>query len=257
VAGQEFADITFSTEENAPWNVILNETAVKSLGFSSPAEAVDQPLDIGGRQARVIGVYKDFNWSSAHEARQSIAFGPVRSGGYISFRITTTDLTEAIKKVQARYTEIFPGNVFNYAFADQTFDQQYKDDQRFAKLFSIAAAMAIFIACLGLFGLVAFTAQQRTKEIGMRKVLGASVSSIVGLLSKDFLKLVLIGFIVAVPATWYIMNQWLENFAYRTTIGYGIFLLSGVVSMLIALLTVSWQSFKSAAANPVNSLRSE
>jgi putative ABC transport system permease protein len=257
IAGQDFSDITLSTDNNAPWTVILNETATKKLGYKSPAEAIDQALDIGGTAARIVGVYKDFNWSSAHQAQQSIVFGRVRSGQYVSLKLGTPDLPAVIKKIQTAYETLFPGNVFTYSFADQSFDQQYRNDQRFARLFTIAAAMTIFIACLGLFGLVAFTAQQRTKEIGMRKVLGATVPNIVGLLSKDFLKLVLIGFILAVPATWFIMNQWLENFAYRTTIGVGIFVIAGVVSMLIALLTVSWQSFKAAAANPVNSLRSE
>jgi putative ABC transport system permease protein len=257
VAGQEFADITLSTDENAPWTVILNETATKSLGYASPTDAIDQPLDIGGYTARVIGVYKDFNWSSGHQAQQNIVFGPTTVGRQISIRLSTPDASAVTQKVQSLYEAIFPGNVFSYAFADEAFDRQYRNDQRFAKLFSIAAGMTIFIACLGLFGLVAFTAQQRTKEIGMRKVLGATVTSIVGLLGKDFLKLVLIGFILAVPATWYIMSQWLENFAYRTNISIAVLLLSGAVAMLIALLTVSWQSIKAAIANPVNSLRSE
>lgn len=141
--------------------------------------------------------------------------------------------------------------------ADQLFDAQYKEDQRFARLFTIAAGMTIFIACLGLFGLVAYTAQQRTKEIGMRKVLGATVGSIVALLSKDFLKLVLLGYALALPLTWYVMNQWLENFAYRTDISVSIFGVAGVIAMAIALITVSWQSLKAAMANPVKSLRNE
>ena len=257
VEGKEFADITMSTDENAPWTVIINETAAKTLGFASAAEAVDEALNIGGYDARVIGVYKDFNWSSAHEERQNIVFGPTRNGQQISLLLASNDYPAAISSVQAIYDRLFPGNVFRYAFADEAFDQQYRNDQRFATLFTIAAGMAIFIACLGLLGLVAFTAQQRTKEIGMRKVLGATVANIVTLLSKDFLKLVIIGFLIAVPVAWYTMNQWLENFAYRIEIGAGIFLISGMVALLIALVTVSWQSVKAALANPVNSLRNE
>jgi putative ABC transport system permease protein len=257
VAGKEFADVTISDDENAPWMIIINETAVKTLGFPSAREAIDQPLNIGGYDARVIGVYKDFNWSSAHQERQSIVFGPTTSGQHISLRLATNDLPAAISSVQAIYDRLFPGNVFRYAFADEAFDQQYRNDQRFATLFTISAGMAIFIACLGLLGLVAFTAQQRTKEIGMRKVLGATVTNIVTLLSKDFLKLVTAGFLIAVPIAWYTMSQWLENFAYRIQIGAGIFVISGVVALLIALLTVSWQSVKAALANPVNSLRNE
>ena len=257
LAGQEFADVTISDDENAPWMIIINETAVKTLGFTSPREAIDQPLNIGGYDARVIGVYKDFNWSSAHQERQNIVFGPTTSGQHISLRLASTDLPAAISSVQGVYDRLFPGNVFRYAFADEAFDQQYRNDQRFATLFTISAGMAIFIACLGLLGLVAFTAQQRTKEIGMRKVLGATVANIVALLSKDFLKLVIVGFLVAVPVAWYTMSQWLENFAYRVEIGPGIFVISGFVALLIALLTVSWQSVKAALANPVNSLRNE
>jgi len=257
LAGKEFSEITLSEDENEPWMVIINETATKTLGFASPEEAVDEALNIGGYEAQVIGVYRDFNWSSAHEERQNIVFGHTRTGQHISLRLGTTDLSVAIAGVQAIYDRLFPGNVFQYAFADQGFDQQYRNDQRFATLFSIAAGMAIFIACLGLLGLVAFTAQQRTKEIGMRKVLGATVANIVTLLSKDFLKLVIAGFILAVPITWYAMNQWLENFAYKIEIGPPVFLLSGLIALFIALATLSWQSIKAALANPVNSLRNE
>lgn len=257
LAGKEFADVTISEDENAPWMVIINQTAAKSLGFASPVEAVDQALNIGGYEARVIGVYQDFNWVSAHEQQQNIVFGSTRAGRHISLRLATNDLAQAIRSVQTVYDRLFPGNVFNYTFADEAFDQQYRNDQRFARLFSISAGMAIFIACLGLLGLVAFTAQQRTKEIGMRKVLGATVTNIVALLSKDFLKLVLTGFLIAVPVAWYTMNQWLDNFAYKIEIGPQIFLLSGLVALLIALVTLSWQSIKAAMANPVNSLRNE
>ena len=257
LAGKDFGDITMSTDENAPWPVIINETAVKTLGFSSPEEAVDEALNIGGYDARIIGVYKDFKWSSAHQEQQSIVFGPTTEGQHLSLLLGTADFSGAIASVQAIYDRLFPGNVFRYAFADESFDQQYRNDQRFATLFTISAGMAIFIACLGLLGLVAFTAQQRTKEIGMRKVLGATVANIVTLLSKDFLKLVIIGFLIAVPVTWYTMSKWLENFAYRIEIGVPIFLISGMVALLIAFVTVSWQSVKAALANPVNSLRNE
>jgi putative ABC transport system permease protein len=257
VAGKEFKDITLSTDEKAPWQVMVNETTTKSLGYARPIDAVDQLLDIGGYRAQIIGVYKDFNWSSAHQARQNIVFGYTSGGRHVSVKLSVADAAAVISQIKAIYESQFPGNIFSYAFADESFDQQYKNDQRFAKLFSIAAGMATFIACLGLLGLVAFTAQQRTKEIGMRKVLGASATNIVALLSKDFLKLVVVGFILAVPITWYIMNQWLENFAYRTEVSAGVVALAGGSAILIALLTVSWQSFKAAIANPVDSLRSE
>jgi putative ABC transport system permease protein len=257
VAGKEFGDITVSDADDAPWPVIVNETTIKTLGFTSPSEAVDQALNIGGNEVSIIGVFKDFNWSSAHEKRQNIVFGNTVTGRHISVKLGTTNLPGTITRVQEIYESLFSGNVFRYAFADEVFDRQYRNDQRFATLFTISAGMAIFIACLGLFGLAAFTAQQRTKEIGMRKVLGATVTNIVGLLSKDFLKLVIIGFFIAVPIALYTMNHWLENFAYRIEIGAGIFLLAGVVAILIALATVSWQSIRAALANPVDSLRYE
>lgn len=257
VAGKEFSEITMSDDEDAPWMVIVNEKTVESLGFPSPADALDQALDVGGYEARIVGVYRNFNWSSAHEPQQNIVFGQTLAGRYISLKLAAADLPSTIAGIQKVYARLFPGNVFNYTFADEAFDQQYRNDQRFAKLFSISAGMAIFIACLGLFGLVAFTAQQRTKEIGMRKVLGATVTSIVALLSKDFLKLVLVGFMLAVPITWYMMDQWLKNFSYRIEITAGVFLLSGVIALFIALATVSWQSVQAALANPVNSLRNE
>jgi putative ABC transport system permease protein len=225
--------------------------------YENPSAAVDEPLDIGGNAARVVGVYKDFSWSSAHQGQMNVVFGNTDEGRMVSVRLATNDSKPALDKIHATFDQFFPGNVFAYNFVDDVFDLQYKNDQRFANLFSIFAGMAIFIACLGLFGLVAFTAQQRTKEIGMRKVLGATVPSIVALLSQDFLKLVVIGFVLAVPVTFYAMNQWLSNFAYHTNIGVGIFALSGIIALVISIATVSWQSLKAATANPVKSLRSE
>jgi putative ABC transport system permease protein len=257
VAGKEFKDVPWTNDPEAPWNVMVNETTVKSMGYASSADAVDQLVFIGDYRAQIVGVYKDFNWSSAHEARQNIVFGYTSTGRYVSVKLTAANAADVISKIKTLYEAQFPGNIFQYAFADESFDQQYKNDQRFAKLFSVASGMATFIACLGLLGLVAFTAQQRTKEIGMRKVLGASAADIVTLLSKDFLKLIVIGFILAVPITWYTMNQWLDNFAYREEVNLWVLALAGGLAMLIAMITVSWQSLKAALANPVNSLRSE
>ncbi len=257
LAGKGFEEITFSNDEDATWMVILNEKAVQSLDFAAPVEAIDQMLNIGGYEAQVIGIYKNFNWSSAHGEMKNIVFGPTTSGTHISLRMSTYDLPETISQVQAVFNQLFPGNVFYYQFVDQAFDQQYRNDIRFARLFSVFAGLAIFIACLGLFGLAAFTSQQRRKEIGIRKVLGATVGNVVGLLSRDFLQLVIIGFIIAVPIAWYIMQQWLESFAYRIQIGVEVFLLAGVVAGLIALITVSGQSIKAALANPVDSLKNE
>lgn len=257
LAGRGFEDVSISNDEDAPWYVTINENLVKSLGFDTPADAINEMLDIGGYDAKVVGVYQDFNWTSAHQEQQNIVFGATSSGRHISVRVSGNDLPATLGKIESLYDQMFPANVFDYQFLDQAFDQQYKNDIRFAKLFGLFAGLAILIACLGLFGLAAFTAEQRRKEIGLRKVLGASVANVVGLLNVDFLKLVLVGFILAVPIGWYIMDQWLQDFAYRIDVGIGVFFTAGLAALVIALLTVSGQSIKAAVANPVDSLRDE
>ncbi|HZY80791.1 MAG TPA: ABC transporter permease [Cyclobacteriaceae bacterium] len=255
LAGSDFSNVTL--RDSLSWLVVVNESTSKHLGYNTPGESIGELLDIGGNRARIIGVYKDFRWSSAHEEQQNVVFGATRGGQQVSIRFEANMTNEIIEKVESLYKTMFPANIFQYSFVDEGFDLQYKNDRRFAKLFSIFAGMTVFIACLGLFGLVAFTAQQRKKEIGIRKISGASVAGIVVLLSKDFAKLVIIGLVLAVPITYYSMSQWLLNFAYRTGISAGIFILSGAIALIIALLTVGWQSLTAAMANPVKSLRSE
>lgn len=257
LAGRGFEDITISEDVEAPWPVIINENLVKSLGFENPVVAINEMLDIGGYEAQIVGVYKDFNWTSAHQEQQNIVLGSSSTGSQISLRVSTSDLPATISKIETLYNQFFPANVFNYDFVDQIFDQQYKNEIRFAKLFGLFAGLAIFIACLGLFGLASFTSQQRKKEIGVRKVLGASVANVVKLLNIDFIKLVIMGFVVAVPVAWYIMDRWLADFAYRIDIGTGVFLLAGLAALFIAMVTVSGQSIKAAVSNPVDSLREE
>ncbi len=160
-------------------------------------------------------------------------------------------------KYKAKYATFFSGNIFDYYFLDEKFNQQYANDVLFEKVFSIFAGFAIFIACLGLFGLSLFATSQRTKEVGVRKVLGASVSNIVLLLSKDFIKFVLIAFIIASPVAWFVMHNWLNDFAYRINISAWIFIAAGLLSVVIALATISFQAIKAAIANPVKSLRTE
>ena len=162
-----------------------------------------------------------------------------------------------MKQIEAKWKQIAPGQPFSYQFMDDSFDEMYRAEQRIGTIALTFAALAILIACLGLFGLAAFMAEQRTKEIGVRKVLGASVTSIIGLLSKDFLKLVLIAICIASPLAWYAMNQWLKDFAYKIDIEWWMFALAGLLAIGIALLTVSFQSIKAALMNPVKSLRSE
>ncbi len=256
IAGEDLAHTTIPASEDEPDPVLINETLMQAVGFARPSDAVGQTLYVGGNR-RIIGILKDFHWSSAHSSRENIVFFLSHNQSRISIKLTTENLPESISAIEQTYKELFPGNPFQYSFVDEQFDQQYKHDRRFAQLFTIFAGLALIIACLGLFGLAAFTAQQRTKEIGVRKVFGATISNIVGLLSRDFLKLVLVGFIISVPVSWYVMNQWLQDFAYRIEIRPVIFIMAGVVAMLIAGLTVSWQSLRIALANPARSLRSE
>lgn len=258
VAGDGFRNVPISAANQTPYPIIANETAIHSLGFETPENAIDQEIDIAdGNTCRIVGVFKDFNWSSAHQKHENAFYFLRRGLSKISIKIGTGNLSGTLSSIEKIYKQLFPGNPFLYAFEDVTFAAQYRNDQRFARLFSIFAALAICIACLGLFGLVTFTARQRTKEIGVRKVLGATAVDVVALLSKDYLRLVIIGFLAAVPIAWYIMNRWLEDFAYRIEISAGVFLLAGLTAVLIAVVTVSWQSMKAAIANPVDSLRNE
>jgi putative ABC transport system permease protein len=258
IAGTGFKNITIAAGDTPPFPIIANETAIAALGFETPEKSIDQQIDIAdGNVCRIVGVFKDFNWSSAHKKRENSFYFLRRGFPKISIKVGTQNLPNTITSIEKIYKQLFPGNPFLYTFADEGFDAQYGNDQRFARLFSVFATLAIFIACLGLFGLVTFTARQRSKEIGIRKVLGATVGSVVVLLSKDFLKLVMIGFFVAVPIAWYVLNRWLDAFAYRINVGVGVFLLAGLTAALIALVTVSWQSINAAITNPVNSLREE
>jgi len=257
VAGKGFNDISLPVPDDIPWPVVANETAVKTLGFQSSAAAINQSLDIGGYTAQIVGVLKDFNWSSAHTPRQNIFFGPVEAGRLLSVHLNTSDLTGTIASIEEIYKRLFPGNVFSYEFVDEGFQKQYTDEEQFASLFTLFAIFAIVIACSGLFGLAAFTTRQRTKEIGVRKVLRASVSGIVALLSKDFLALVVVSIAIASPVIYFLMNQWLDDFAYRVELGPVTFLITGALVLLIAIITVSYQSVRAAVANPVRSLKYE
>jgi putative ABC transport system permease protein len=255
IAGNGFRNTSTPLPEGEPRPVMANETTIRALGFDTPEDALGQVL--GANRFRLVGVFKDFNWSSAHETRENALFLLERGNPQISIKVGTKNLSQTIAAIEHLYKQHFPGDPFRYAFVDEQFEQQYRSDQRFAALFGIFAGLAIAIACLGLYGLASFTAQQRTKEIGVRKVLGASIASIIALLSTDFLKLVGIAFVVAAPLAYLGMERWLEDFAYHIEIGPGIFLFAGGLLLLIAVLTVSYQSVKAALADPVKSLRYE
>ncbi len=244
----------FATDTSA---VILNEAAAKLFGWNEPlGQFLTQPGDSLWR-ANVIGVVQDFHFESLHKQIQPLVILYQPNVQYLSIRVRPENLTATVQAVATLWHEFAPQQPFEFSFLDQDFDAQYRAEERTGKIFGIFSVLAIFIACLGQFGLASFTIQKRTKEIGVRKVLGASATSIVSLLSKEFVKLVVIAMLIASPLAYYIMNRWLQDFAYRIDIGVMTFILAGSVALVIALLTVSFQSLKAALANPVEALRYE
>jgi putative ABC transport system permease protein len=253
----------FSKDFKDSASVILNENAVTQLGFKDPiGKTIIYP---GGNDTKfkVIGVVKDFNIESLHSPMSPFALFYTTSKtydigtSYIAVKIKPGDYSKAISSIQNKWKGFMPDNPFEYSFLDQEFDAQYSTDQTVGKVFSVFTFLSLTVACLGLLGLAMYTAERRTKEIGIRKVLGASVQSVVSMLSKDFLKLVILASFIAFPLAWYAMNQWLQSFAYPTTVNWWVFALAGAAMAIIALLTVSFQAIKAALTNPVESLRSE
>ncbi|GAB4047278.1 ABC transporter permease [Spirosoma litoris] len=245
--------------------LVLNESAVKLFGFTSNEQAIGQKiaLETTPKQAsEIIGVVKDYHQQSLHQPFTPIilfmdpAFSWIPTD-YYSIKFRTDNPQQLLSQVETIWGSLFPESSLDYFFLDEFYGHQYQSDKQYGLLFSIFSALAIFIACLGLFGLATFSAEQRTKEIGVRKVLGASVASIVALLSKDFLKLVIVAIVLASPLAWWAMTKWLSDFAYKIDIEWWVFALAGLLAVGIALLTVSFQSIKAALMNPVKSLRSE
>jgi len=255
IAGRAFSRQFQSDTTQA---MILNEAAVKMFGYTSPAQAVGKKFDQWGRHGMIIGVVKDFHFSSLEEEIKplSLRIEP-RNCNLVSAEVDTRNLPATITAIEHNWKDIIPGSPFSYTFLDETFDKQYRSQDRFGKLFMDFAVLAIFISCLGLMGLASYSTLQRTKEIGIRKVIGASVSNIVFLLSKEFIVLVIISFFIAAPIAGYFMYHWLSTFAYHIAIGWWVFAVAECLALLIALLTVSFQAIKAATANPVNSLATE
>ncbi|WP_232073964.1 permease prefix domain 2-containing transporter [Spirosoma aureum] len=243
--------------------MVINATYAKALGFKKPADAINQLIDFQGRQYPIVGVVADFHEQSFHEKIGAvfISYMP-RQAQNIGVKLATKgrqidDLKTTLASIEKQWNEVYPENKFDYSFLDDSIAKLYEKEQKTAQLVNLATAIAILISCMGLFGLATFTAEQRTKEIGVRKVLGASVSSIVALLSQDFLKLVLISLIIASPIAWWAMNKWLQDFAYKVDIEWWVFVLAGLVAVAITLVTISFQSLKAALMNPAKSLRTE
>ena len=242
--------------------VVITELAAQVLGFNDAEDAVGSSLTIsfGDEEGQmvVVGVVNDFHQASLKEAIEPMVL--ILEGTqteYYAMKVSPENLPQTIAHVEATWNKVFPGNPFSYFFLDEYFNRQYQTDQRFSQLIRVFAGLALFIGGLGLLGLSAFTAQQRTKEIGIRKVLGASVVNVMLLLSRDFTKLIVVAIVLAVPLAYFVMDAWLSSYASRIQIGAGIFVLAGGFTLLVAWLTVSWQSVKAAVANPVESLRSE
>ena len=258
LAGRKFSRLDYNTDFNKLHNILINASAVKLLGYSSNEAAIGKSLTMFNKKWDIIGVFNDYHQKSLRYPLEPVILQPFYSTyNPISIKVNTANLSATIKSIKATYAEFFPGNVFDYYFLDEKFNEQYKDDQLFGRAFSIFAFFAIFIACLGLLGLSLFATTQRTKEIGIRKVLGASVTNIVLLLSRDFIRLVLIAFIISAPLSYYIMYNWLRDFAYRINIEWWVFAITGLLSITIALATISFQAIRAAISNPVKSLRTE
>jgi len=240
---------------------ILNEAAVKELGWGESQNAIGKGFTWdGAKEGKIIGVVKDFHFNSLQQKVQPMVMHILPNWfwyGSISVRIPTSDIKTAVQSLETEWNKILPGHPFDYSFVDEDYNKQYKTEQQLSSLSATFSILIIFISCLGLLGLTIVAVSQRTKEIGVRKVLGASVSGIAALLSRDFVKLVLIAIVIASPMAWWLMNTWLKDFAYRINIQWWVFVVAGVIALLIALITVSFQSLKAAIANPVKSLRTE
>ncbi len=251
-AGRSFSK-EFPTDESN--GVILNEEALKITGLQNP---IGKRFSVGNWQGAIIGIVKDYNFKSVHNKIEPLILVMInRQLNYVFLRIKSQDMSDTLKFLKNKWESYNPEYPFEYGFVDTLLDNMYKNEERVRTLFDYFTLMAIFISCLGLFGLSFYMIERRTKEIGIRKVLGASVPKIVVMLSRDFLKWVLIAIIIAWPAAYYFMDRWLQNFAYRTSIALETFLLSGILAIIVALLTVSYQSIKAALSNPADSLRYE
>jgi len=241
--------------------VIINEVTAKILGHGDPiGKKIYASRNDGGQTVpyTIIGVVKNFHYETLRKNVGALGFFLGRSTGHASFRMAAgADVKAILARVEGLWKSMTPGMPFDYRFLDESFDRMYRAEQRVGKIALVFAVLTIFIACLGLFGLASFIAEQRTKEIGIRKVLGASVQHIVQLLSKDFVRLVLLAFIIATPLAWYAMNQWLKDFAFRISIGWWAFVAAGAAALLIALATIAFQAVRAALTNPVKNLRTE
>ena len=260
LAGRIFSE-QFPADTNN--RIIVNEEAIKQIGFKSPQQAIGNKVYFDWRgqsfNYTIIGVIKDFHFQDLHVPIAPYGFFLNNQPyyNYIIVHAKASNISSLLKFIETSWRKYNPAEPFEYSFLDDDFQKNYEAENRLSSMVSSFTLIAILISCLGLFGLATFSAEQRTKEIGIRKVLGASVANVVGLLSKDFLKLVAIAIIVASPIAWYVMNKWLQDFSYRTNISWTVFVITTAVALLIALITISFQAIRAATSNPVKSLRTE
>jgi len=254
IAGRAFSE-EFGTDPEA---VIFNRAGITQLGFNNPQEAIGKRIDFWGNQYTIIGVSENFNQESLRLPYEPLVIRLIPDvRGYFTIKQSSEDVAQTIAQVQMEWNKFFPGNTYEYFFLDDHFNDQYQADRRFGKVFGLFTGLAILVACLGLFGLASFTTLQRTKEIRIRKVLGASVLGILKLLYKEFALLLVIAFLISIPIAWFTVSNWLQGYAFRIDIHWSFFLLPFIVIVLIALVTVSFQRIKASLANPVKSLRTE
>lgn len=256
LAGRSFsADMATDTAA-----VVMNEVALKHLGFNSPEEAIGEKVNpTGNAPWTIVGIVSNYHQATLKDELDPVLFFYNRrtSGNYIAVKLNSQDYSQSMKKIEASWDQVYPDNPFDYFFLDEYFNKQYKSDEQFNAVFIGFAGLAIFVACLGLFGLISFTAEQAKKEIGIRKVLGASASKLVLLLAKDYARLITVAMVLAFPLGYFLMREWLNGFAYQTNIGVEIFIFGGVLISIVAFVTVSFKSFSAANGNPVNALRDE
>lgn len=256
IAGRAFSD-TFPSDTTKA--LLINEAAAKLYGYADMEDVIGKKFTQWGREGKVVGVVKDFNYKSLHSKVEplSIRYAPTGALRHFSLKVAPEEMTTTLAELEQLWSQLVPHRPFIYSFLDDSFNRQYEADVRFGQIFTVFSSLAILIACLGLFGLTTYTTALKTKEIGIRKVLGASLFSIVTLLSKGYIKLFLIAVLIGIPVSWFAMNNWLDNFAYKMEIGPGVFIVAASICLLIALSTISWQSVHSALRNPVDSLKDE
>jgi len=256
LAGRNF-DKNIATDDTLSF--IINEAAVRALGWASNEEGIEKDFSYGGTRGKLIGVVNDFHFESLHQRVTPLVFVPREQAGanYLSVKIAGDQMQNGIAHLENIWKTMLPGRPFEYRFLDERYRLLYENEQKEGTLFTIFSGLAILIACLGLFGLATFNTMQRVKEIGIRKVLGASIPSILALLSKEIVMLIIVANLIAWPVAWYLMSLWLGSFAYHVDMNLMIYVLSAIAAVLLALITVSAQTIKAAMTNPANTLRYE